>query len=76
MCFKRKKKEPINSLYHIGDFVSFRDEKRGLTPGLIYEVKLDKDQKVIYDIQIGGECPAFYYNISEDKVILRKRKEK
>lgn len=73
MCwFKKKKKEIISgNKYRVGQLVSFkyRDE---VCPGIIYNVKLDKDNKVIYDVQIGGECPAIITDVKEDNIFLRR----
>ena len=75
MCFFRKKKPKvvIESKYHEGDFVRFRDNRDDLLVGYVYEVKLDKDGNIIYDIQIGGECPAIKHDIPENKVLTNKR---
>ena len=76
MCFFKKKKqskvEYIYSLYGMGDKVAFRNSRGELTQGYIYEIKQDIDGKVIYDVQVGGECPSIHENIPEDKLIKRK----
>ena len=73
MCFfKKKKKITITgNRFKLGQLVSFkyRDE---VNPGIIYQVKLDKDNKIIYDIQIGGECPAIIYDVKEEDIFLRR----
>lgn len=73
MCFfKKKKKITITgNRFKLGQLVSFkyRDE---VNPGIIYQVKLDKDNKIIYDVQIGGECPAIIYNVKEEDIFLRR----
>ncbi len=61
---KRKKPEPIISKYHVGDFVQFRYQE-SLHPGYIYSVSKNEKNEVVYDIQIGGECPAIIKNILE-----------
>ena len=70
MCFFKKKKPKviIESKYHEGDFVRFRDNRDDLLVGYVYKVNLDKDENVIYDIQIGGECPAIINNVDEDLI--------
>ena len=46
MClFKKKKKVVITgNKYHVGEFVNFR-YRNEVCPGVIYDVKLDKDGK-------------------------------
>ena len=74
MCFLKKKKKVVitNNKYHIGEFVNFR-YRNEVCPGVIYDVKLDKDGNVIYDVQVGGECP-FVVNDVEEKIIFIKNK--
>jgi len=69
MCFKKKK--IINSKFHDGDMVSFYFRKE-LDFGYIYKIKEDKDGNVIYDIQLGGQCPSIIYNIKEEDLRIKK----
>ncbi len=72
MClFKRKQKEIIESKYHLGDRVGFK-RKQDLMLGYIYKVYKDKNDKVHYDVQIGGECPAIIEDVAEEIMFLRK----
>ena len=73
MCFFKKKKpaEIINSKYSIGEFVLFKNHKNEATNGNIYAIKKDENDKVLYDIQVGGECPSILIDIAEDKVIKK-----
>ena len=74
MCwFKKKKKKVINfsHRFNVGDAVNYR-YKDELNPGIIYDINLTEDNKVIYDIQIGGECPVIVYGIEEEKIFLRR----
>lgn len=65
MCFfKKKKKEVIVGLYKKGDNINF-PFKNEMTPGIIYDIKKDEAGEIIYDIQIGGECPAIIHGIKE-----------
>ena len=59
--------------YKLSDYVNFR--YRGeLYFGYIYEAFVDKDNKVTYTIQIGGQCPALIYDYKEEDIIgLRKK---
>ena len=69
MCFFRKKViVQIHGKFELGEPVRFR--YRGeICPGYIYKVYLDKDQKVVYDVQIGGECPTVIVNIKEEEIL-------
>ena len=74
MCFFRKKKPKVlitGNKYEVGDFVKFR-HRGDLDPGYIYEVKLDNNDEIIYDIQIGGECPTIIENVKEKDIVSRK----
>ena len=68
MCFFRKKvKVEVNGKYQLGESVRFkyRDE---VCPGYIYRVYLDNNDNVVYDVQIGGECPTIIVNIKEEEI--------
>ena len=69
MCFFKKKKkiDPIQSRYHIGETVNF-PYRDGLTPGIIFTVSKNNNGEIIYSIQIGGECPAIINGIKEESV--------
>ena len=72
MCFFRRKKpkEVLNTKYKIGEFIAFKDRHNELTHGYIYSFKKDEAGNIIYDIQIGGECPAIIHDIAEDKIMI------
>ena len=74
MCFWKKKKKTVivGSKYNLGDFVLFKNKRDEATNGYIYNIKQEGDT-ILYDIQVGGECPAIIENIPEDKVILKKK---
>ena len=70
MCWfkKKKKQEPIvHGRFIKGQNVKFhyRDD---VCPGIIYDVKLDSEGLVVYDVQIGGECPAVIKDVKEDSI--------
>ena len=75
MClFKKKKKKPAinNNKYSLGQYVKFR--YRGeLDPGVIYDLDLDSDGNVIYDVQVGGECPFIVRGVKEKDIIPNNR---
>ena len=69
MCFFKKKKkiEITNNRFQLGDSIRFR-YRGNVSRGIIYNVKLDEEGRVIYDVQIGGECPATIENIKEEEL--------
>lgn len=73
MCFfKKKKVEPvINSEYKVGELIRFhyRDD---LYIGRVYKVKLDEEHQVVYDIQVGGECPSYVFNVKGNQVVHKR----
>lgn len=73
MFFKKKNKYPEIAKYKKGDFVNFRYRDE-LYFGYIFEAFLNKENKVIYTIQIGGQCPSFIYEYKEDDIIGLKTK--
>ena len=71
MCFfkKKNKKQPVTgNKYQLGETIRFR-YKGEICPGYIYEVKYDSDKNIIYDVQIGGECPTIIVNIKEEEIL-------
>ena len=74
MCLFRKKKakEVIeNNKFQLGEFVRFK-HRGEVDPGVIYNIKKDNEGNVIYDVQIGGECPAIVYDVKEEDIFGRK----
>ena len=70
---KKKKEEPItDGKFKMGDFVYFR--YRGeLAFGWIYGIKKDAQGNILYDVQLGGQCPSVIYDLPEDQ--LREKKQ-
>lgn len=69
MCFfKRKPKVEIESKFALGESVRFR-YKGEINPGYIYRIYLNQNGEVVYDVQIGGECPAVIVNIKEEEIL-------
>ena len=74
MCFFRKKKKeelPIDSKFKMDESIMFRNNRGELMNGYVYGIHQQSDGSICYDLQIGGECPVIYENISEDKIIKR-----
>ncbi len=71
--FKKKPKKQVitNAKFELGEFVSFtvKDE---LYNGFVYDVHRLVNGDLVYDIQIGGECPAIKKDIPEAKIFRRK----
>lgn len=65
---KRKPKIQINSKFHINDYVDFF-YKDDIYFGHISNIYLDDNSKVIYDIDIAGQCPTTFTHIEEEKVV-------
>ena len=66
--FKKKEKYPEIAKYKKGDFVNFK--RRGdLCFGYIYDAFVDDEGKVIYTIQIGGQCPSLIYDWKEEDIM-------
>ncbi len=75
MCFFKKKKKNvvhIESKYKLGESIRFK-YKGELCPGYINRIYLNNEQNVMYDVQIGGECPAIISNVKEEEIIQIKR---
>ena len=72
MCFWKKKKEVhIDSKFQLGELVLFK-YRNDLMNGYICEIYLSPTGEVIYDIQIGGECPAVINNIPESGMVKKR----
>lgn len=72
MCFKKKNKYPQTAKYKKSDLVTFR--RRGeLCFGWIYDAHLDNEGRILYTIQIGGQCPALLYDFKEENIIGLKK---
>lgn len=72
MWFKRKSKYPSNAKYQKQDYVNFR-YRNELLFGYIYDAK-EQDGKIIYTIQIAGQCPSFIRDYKEEDIIGYKTK--
>ena len=70
--FRRKNKYTEIAKYKKGDFVNFR-YRNELYFGYIFEAFL-KEDKIVYTIQLGGQCPSFIYEYKEEDIIGIKEK--
>ena len=68
MFFRRKKKYPLIAKYKENDYVNFRFRGE-LYFGYIYDAKVNSENKVLYTIQIAGQCPALLYDYKEEDII-------
>ena len=69
MCFKKKKKqEPINSKFHLEQRVQYRDRYGDFIIGYVYKIRKENG-KILYDVQVGGECPFIKKDIPEEELI-------
>lgn len=85
MCFKRKKnlikkystqKSNIkaNTAYKIGQFVHFRYRDE-LYFGYVNWIYPGTNNEILYDIQVGGQCPAIIKGIREDTIFIMEEKK-
>ena len=74
MCFFKKKKPvyPANAKWQKGQLVNFR-YRDDLWFGWIWDAFVE-DDKIIYTIQIGGQCPSFVYKIPEETILSLKKR--
>ena len=68
--FKKREKKPVILInkYHVGDYVDFF-YKDDLYFGHISDIFVDENNKVLYDIDIAGQCPATLQKIKEEKIV-------
>ena len=69
ILFRKKPKIiVVNAKFKLNDFVDFyyRDD---IYFGTISKIYLDDDNRIIYDIDIAGQCPVTMKGISENRVI-------
>lgn len=70
MCLFKKKKpvEPINSKFKVNQSARFKNRHGEIIYGRVYAIRKTKDDKILYDIQVGGECPYIKTDIPEEEV--------
>ena len=71
--FKKKEKVlPVpDSKFVPGDRVYFK-HRGDRTTGHIYRVYAGENGEVLYDVQVGGQCPYFLYGMKEELLNLQK----
>lgn len=62
-----KKKIKINSKFKKGDFIAFH-MNNDLKHGMISEIRMS-DDKILYDIKVGGEATWLCKGIKEDDIV-------
>ena len=71
MCLLKKKKTskvvPESYKYQLGSSVGFK-YRGDFTRAYVYDVYLDEEENIVYDLQIGGECPAIIKGIPESQI--------
>ena len=69
MCWFKKKKTPVieGNKFSVNQDITFR-YRGSMSPGIVYAIKLGENNEILYDIQIGGECPAIIENVKEDEL--------
>lgn len=54
----------------MNEFVRFR-HRGEICPGVIYGMEQNEDGSVVYEVQIGGECPIVVNNVLEKDIYKR-----
>lgn len=70
--FGKKQKAVVTGKYQEGDLVYYvrRGER---TVGYIYNIYADADGTVLYDVQVGGQCPYIWHGLKEDEIHIQPR---
>ena len=72
MCLFKKKKQ-IETKFKVGDTVRFRYRDE-LYFGWIYVIH-PQQEPIIYDVQVGGQCPMVIKGIKEEELTLKEDKK-
>ena len=75
MCFFKKKKSKvvIETNFKVGDYVRFKYRGERYF-GWVYQIYPVSGQETVYDIQIGGQCPAVLKGFKESELTLIEEK--
>lgn len=67
--FKKKNKIEIIGKFKKGDFVRFRYNNE-LTFGFVWAAHYDIENRLVYTVQVGGQCPWFAEDVLESDITL------
>ncbi len=65
---KRKKETAVQGAkFQVGDFIYFyrRGER---TRGYISKVYYGNDREILYEVQVGGQCPYYWPDLKEEDI--------
>ena len=64
--WKKEKEVPVEGAkFKDGDLIYFR--RRGeRTVGYVCKVYYGENHEILYDVQVGGQCPYYQYGLPED----------
>ena len=65
---KKKPEDPIPSKYFVGQNVGYVGIGLISTPGVIHRIYKGPTGEVLYDVQIGGECPYIKRGVKEEEI--------
>lgn len=73
MFFRKKKKNipPVEGKYRLGEYVHFRHREE-LYFGYVFFVYKNAEGETLYDVQVGGQCPAVIKGLKEDQLFIVK----
>jgi len=73
MCFKKKDNKKItNSMFKLRDIVGFR-YKGEMRRGTITNIEINANGEALYEVTMGGECPAVFNNLKDNNLIKLKK---
>jgi hypothetical protein len=88
MCFFKKKQKKLlekystkkseleqNSTYKMGQFVHFRFRDE-LYFGYVNWIYKNASGQTVYDIQVGGQCPAIIRGITEETMFIMEERKR
>ncbi len=74
MFFRKKKNKytpPADNKYKLGEYVHFRYRDE-LFFGYVFYIYKDANNNTLYDVQVGGQCPAIIKGLKEDQLFIIK----
>ena len=70
--FRKKQKIVVDGKFQEGQLVYFLHREERIV-GYVYNVYAGEDGGVLYDVQVGGQCPYIRYGLKEEDVHLQKQ---